>query len=75
MHTTLVLTRRPGQSVVISAPGLTMLVKVVSIKNGQTRLAFVAPPAAHILREELNHDSKIADEMLACINRRSEARA
>lgn len=74
MHNaTLVLTRRPGQSVVLNAPGLTMVVKVVSIKHGQARLAFVAPPAVQILREELAPE--IAEEMLATINHRNGARA
>lgn len=74
MHTTtLVLTRHPGQSVVLSAPGLTMVVKVVSIKHGQARLAFVAPPAVQMLREELA--PVLAEEMLAAINQRNGAKA
>lgn len=46
----LVLTRRPGQRIVIDD---TIVVSVVSLKNGQVRLGIDAPPSIHIVREEL----------------------
>ena len=46
----LVLTRRPGQRIVIDD---NIVVSVVSLKNGQVRLGIDAPPDVHILREEL----------------------
>lgn len=69
LNSVLVLTRRPGQSVVLNMPGTTVLVKVYQVKNGQAGLAFVAPPAVQILREELC--PVLAEEMLASINQRN----
>ena len=46
----LVLTRRPGQRIVIDD---NIVVSVVSLKNGQVRLGIDAPPSVHIVREEL----------------------
>jgi carbon storage regulator len=46
----LVLTRRPGQRIVIDD---NIVVSVVSMKNGQVRLGIEAPPSVHIVREEL----------------------
>jgi carbon storage regulator len=46
----LVLTRRPGQRIVIDD---NIVVSVVSMKNGQVRLGIDAPPSVHIVREEL----------------------
>jgi len=46
----LVLTRRPGQRIVIDD---NIVVSVVSLKNGQVRLGIDAPPSIHIVREEL----------------------
>jgi carbon storage regulator len=46
----LVLTRRPGQRILIDDR---IVVTVVSLKNGQVRLGIEAPSDVHILREEL----------------------
>lgn len=46
----LVLTRRPGQRILIDER---IVVTVVSLKNGQVRLGIEAPSDVHILREEL----------------------
>lgn len=46
----LVLTRRPGQRIVIDD---NIVVSVVSMKNGQVRLGIDAPASVHIVREEL----------------------
>ncbi|MFT3881164.1 MAG: carbon storage regulator [Gemmatales bacterium] len=46
----LVLTRRPGQRIVIDD---NIVVSVVSLKNGQVRLGIDAPSTVHIVREEL----------------------
>ena len=46
----LVLTRRPGQRIVIDD---NIVVSVVSLKNGQVRLGIDAPHSVHIVREEL----------------------
>jgi carbon storage regulator len=46
----LVLTRRPGQRIIIDD---NIVVSVVSMKNGQVRLGIDAPPSVHIVREEL----------------------
>jgi carbon storage regulator len=46
----LVLTRRPGQRILIDDR---IVVTVVSTKNGQVRLGIDAPSEVHILREEL----------------------
>lgn len=46
----LVLTRRPGQRIIIDD---NIVVTVVSTKNGQVRLGIDAPPHVHIVREEL----------------------
>lgn len=46
----LVLTRREGQRIVIDDD---IIIRVVSIKNGQVRLGIDAPPRVHIVREEL----------------------
>lgn len=50
----LVLTRRPGQRIVIDD---NIVVTVVSSKNGQVRLGIDAPPSVHIVREELQEQS------------------
>lgn len=46
----LVLTRRPGQRILIDDR---IVVSVISTKNGQVRLGIEAPANVHILREEL----------------------
>ena len=48
----LVLTRRPGQSIVIDDD---ITVRVVSMKNGQVRLGIEAPKHVGIVREELQN--------------------
>ena len=53
----LVLTRRPGQRVMIDQR---IIVTVISTKNGQVRLGIEAPPQVHILREELQDNSPMA---------------
>src|SRR5262245_53681864 len=47
----LVLTRRPGEMIVL--PGLNVTIQVVSIKPGAVRLGIEAPPEVSVLREEL----------------------
>jgi carbon storage regulator CsrA len=50
----LVITRRPGEAVVLrSSDGQTRRVYVVSIEGNVVRLAFDAPRESKILREEL----------------------
>ena len=58
----LVLTRRPGQRVMIDGR---IVVTVISTKNGQVRLGIDAPPQVHILREELQDHSTIARALQA----------
>lgn len=48
----LVLTRRPGQRIIIDDE---IVISVVSLKNGQVRLGIDAPQRVHIVREELQH--------------------
>jgi carbon storage regulator len=49
--TMLVLTRQPGQKIVLPSLGIT--VQVLSIKGGRVRIGIVAPPAVSVVREEL----------------------
>lgn len=46
----LVLTRKPGEKVII---GGNITVTVVEVKGNKVRLAFEAPDQIHIMREEL----------------------
>ena len=46
----LVLTRKPGERLVI---GNNIVVTVVSVRNGQVRLGFEAPREVSIRREEI----------------------
>lgn len=46
----LVLTRKPGQKIIIDNR---ISVTVVSVKNGQVRIGFEAPSHVNIVREEL----------------------
>jgi carbon storage regulator len=47
----LVLTRRPGQKIVL--PGLDITIHVAAIKSGSVRIGIEAPPAVAVLRGEL----------------------
>jgi len=47
----LVLSRRPGEKVLL--PGLGVTVQVLAVRRGEVRLGIVAPPEVAILREEL----------------------
>jgi carbon storage regulator CsrA len=47
----LVLSRRPGQSILL--PGLGVTVRVLSAKGGTVRIGIEAPPDVKVLREEL----------------------
>jgi carbon storage regulator len=58
----LVLTRRPGQRVMIDGR---IVVTVISTKNGQVRLGIEAPPHVHILREELQDNSSVSRTLQA----------
>ena len=53
----LVLSRRPHESIVITALGRTIRVKVVDIRGDRVRLGFDAPDEVEILRQELVQDS------------------
>lgn len=55
----LVLTRKPGERVVI---GKDVIVEVTEIGSGKVRLGFLAPPDVTIFREELlnRDDDKLA---------------
>jgi carbon storage regulator CsrA len=47
----LVLSRRPGESVVLPDLGVTVVVS--SVRNGVVRLGIEAPPEVAVLRQEL----------------------
>jgi carbon storage regulator CsrA len=47
----LVLSRRPGESIVLTSLGVS--VRVVSLKGGVVRLGIEAPPEVKVVREEL----------------------
>jgi carbon storage regulator CsrA len=47
----LVLSRRPGEKIVL--PDLGVTVEVVAIKGGVVRLGITAPPDVKVMREEL----------------------
>ena len=50
----LILTRRPGESLVIELPtGKHIKVTVLALKGNQVRIGTDAPPEVTILREEL----------------------
>jgi len=49
----LVLTRKPGQRIVINAHGESIVVSLVSTRNGQARIGIEAPRDIGIAREEL----------------------
>lgn len=46
----LILTRKPGESVVIDGP---VKITVVEVQGGRTRLAFEADPKVRIHRQEI----------------------
>jgi carbon storage regulator len=50
----LVLSRKLGEKVFVSVPGMEdIVVTVVDIDRGKIRLGFQAPPSVKIMREEL----------------------
>lgn len=49
----LVITRRPGEAIVVRCDGWTQRIYVISIEGNVVRLAIEAPPDQKILREEL----------------------
>jgi carbon storage regulator len=51
----LVLTRKPGEAVLIDGA---IQVRVVAIRGNQVRLGFAAPESVGILRDELNSESR-----------------
>jgi sRNA-binding carbon storage regulator CsrA len=54
MSSGLVLSRQPGERVLIRCPdGTVLAVTVVEASHGRLRLAFAAPPDCVIVREEL----------------------
>lgn len=49
----LVLSRKPGEELVVSHQGVEIVVTVVSLRKGAVRLGFQAPADVQILRREL----------------------
>ena len=50
----LILTRRPGESIIIKTPdGERIQVAVLGVKGNQVRVGTLAPVYIHIVREEL----------------------
>jgi carbon storage regulator CsrA len=50
----LILTRREGERVIVTVPGVgQIVVKLVAVKGRSARLGFVAPKGTEIWREEL----------------------
>jgi len=58
----LILTRRPGERVVLNVGHVTITVMHLYTRGSQTRLGFDAPPGVEILRGELL-DRMIGDEL------------
>jgi carbon storage regulator len=57
----LVLTRKPGEALVV--PGCNITITVVSVRGSRVRLGVVAPPEVAVHREELWN--KLRDESSA----------
>ncbi len=57
----LVLTRKPGEKIVASLGGETLIIKVVDSSRHKVRLSFEANPVIVIDREEV-HERKLADQ-------------
>lgn len=49
----LVLSRKPGETLVITHQGVEIAVTVVGLRKGAVRLGIGAPPEVQILRQEL----------------------
>ena len=56
----LVLTRRPNETIVLPASGVT--VRVLSARTNAVRIGIEAPPDVQVLREELLDQSRAAAE-------------